>query len=119
MHVEDELTCGYKGDFKIIRDGDIVLALRGANMGNVARTELRLTTSEDCFACTPNIHIDRRFLFYFLLAHRELLIQQLDGEQPAAISCEKVLETLIPVPPFVEQREIVHEMEKIWIAMEE
>ena len=65
------------------------------------------TTNQACCACFPLGGLDNKYLFYFLMAQKPLFIKQGEGGAQPNISKEKIVSTLMPVPPLEEQRRIV------------
>ncbi len=65
------------------------------------------TTNQACCACFPLGGLDNKYLFYFLMAQKPLFIKQGEGGAQPNISKEKIVSTLMPVPPLEEQKRIV------------
>ncbi len=93
--------------------GDVMIAMYGATIGKVAIAGIELTTNQACCACTPANGLYNKYLFYFLMANKENFINQGEGGAQPNISREKIIKTLIPLPPLEEQEEIVKKVEEL------
>ena len=78
----------------------------GATIGKVGILTYPATTNQACCACTGYI-VDKLYLFYFLLAYRNAFIAMGGGGAQPNISKEKIITTLMPLPPLQEQKRIV------------
>ena len=94
--------------------GSVLIAMYGATIGKVGILTYPATTNQACCACVEYEATDQQYLFYFLLSHKENFIRQGGGGAQPNISKEKIVETLLPLPPFNEQKRIVNEVEK-WL----
>ena len=92
--------------------GSILIAMYGATIGKVGILTFPATTNQACCACIDYSGIEQQYLFYFLLSHKEDFIMQGGGGAQPNISKEKIIETLIPIPPRAEQIRIVTAIEK-------
>ena len=79
----------------------------GATIGKLGILSIAATTNQACCACFPLGGLDNKYLFYFLMAQKPLFIKQGEGGAQPNISKEKIVSTLMPVPPLEEQRRIV------------
>lgn len=93
--------------------GDVMIAMYGATIGKVAIAGIELTTNQACCACTPFSGLYNKYLFYFLMANKKNFINQGEGGAQPNISREKIIKTLIPLPPLEEQEEIVKKLEEL------
>ena len=96
--------------------GSVLIAMYGATIGKVGILTFPATTNQACCACVEYEATDQQYLFYFLLSHKEKFIRQGGGGAQPNISKEKIVETLLPLPPFNEQKRIVNEVEK-WFSI--
>ena len=85
----------------------------GATIGKVGILSFPATTNQACCACT-NYWVKKMYLFYFLLANRENFIAMGGGGAQPNISKEKIVSTLIPLPPMQEQIRIVEGIEHLF-----
>ena len=96
--------------------GSVLIAMYGATIGKVGILTFPATTNQACCACVEYEATDQQYLFYFLLSHKENFIRQGGGGAQPNISKEKIVETLLPLPPFNEQKRIANEVEK-WFSI--
>jgi len=101
---------------KLNPEGSVLIAMYGATIGKVGILTFPATTNQACCACSELCGVDNRFLFYFLISHREEFIRQAGGGAQPNISKEIIVNTPIPVPPIEEQKRIVREIEK-WLSV--
>jgi len=101
---------------KLNPEGSVLIAMYGATIGKVGILTFPATTNQACCACSELNGVDNRFLFYFLISHKDEFIRQAGGGAQPNISKEIIINTPIPVPPIEEQRRIVHEIEK-WLSI--
>ena len=101
---------------KLNPEGSVLIAMYGATIGKVGILTFPATTNQACCACSELCGVDNRFLFYFLISHREEFIRQAGGGAQPNISKEIIVNTPIPVLPIEEQKRIVREIEK-WLSV--
>ena len=94
--------------------GSILIAMYGATIGKIGILTMPATTNQACCACVSHNGVEQMYLFYFLLSHREEFIRQGGGGAQPNISKEKIIETMIPVPPLNEQHRIVQAIDTIF-----
>jgi type I restriction enzyme, S subunit len=92
--------------------GDVLIAMYGATIGKLAIVGKELTTNQACCGCTPYI-VFNWYLFYFLMASRDMFIKKGEGGAQPNISRVKLVEHLIPLPPLREQKRIVQKIEQL------
>ena len=93
----------------------VLIAMYGATIGKVGILSFPATTNQACCACTDYL-VKKMYLFYFLLANRENFIAMGGGGAQPNISKEKIVSTLIPLPPTQEQIRIVEGIEH-WFSL--
>ena len=93
----------------------VLIAMYGATIGKVGILSFPATTNQACCACTDYL-VKKMYLFYFLLAYREKFIAMGGGGAQPNISKEKIVSTLIPLPPKQEQSRIVEGIEH-WLSL--
>ena len=101
---------------KLNPEGSVLIAMYGATIGKMGILTFPATTNQACCACSELCGVDNRFLFYFLISHKEEFIRQAGGGAQPNISKEIIVNTPIPVPPAEEQKRIVCEIEK-WLGL--
>ena len=87
--------------------GSVLIAMYGATIGKLGILTFPATTNQACCACFPHNGIEKEYLFYFLLSQRDCFINRGVGGAQSNISKEKIVSTLIPVPPQIEQKRIL------------
>lgn len=90
----------------------VLIAMYGATIGKLGILSFPATTNQACCACQPFEGIDNWYLFYYLLAQRESFRKRGEGGAQPNISKEKIIATLVPIPPYEEQKRIVEAIEK-------
>ena len=93
----------------------VLIAMYGATIGKVGILSFPATTNQACCACTDYL-VKKMYLFYFLLVNREKFIAMGGGGAQPNISKEKIVSTLIPLPPKQEQSRIVEGIEH-WLSL--
>ena len=92
--------------------GSILIAMYGATIGKLGILSIPATTNQACCACLP-IQICNKYLFYFLMANKVNFIKSAEGGAQPNISKEKIVSTLMPIPPLSEQHRIVSKIEEL------
>ena len=103
---------------KLNPTGSVLIAMYGATIGKIGILTFPTTTNQACCACEVFNGIDKEFLFFFLLSHREEFIKMGDGGAQPNISKEKIINTYIPLPPFTEQKKIINVVNKIFAQLD-
>ena len=88
--------------------GSVLIAMYGATIGKIGILTFAATTNQACCACDVFEGIEKEYLFYFLLSHKEEFIKLGGGGAQPNISKEKIVSTYIPLPPNAEQ--IIHQL---------
>ena len=79
--------------------GSVLIAMYGATIGKIGILTFAATTNQACCACDVFEGIEKEYLFYFLLSHKEEFIKLGGGGAQPNISKEKIVSTYIPLPP--------------------
>lgn len=91
---------------KILPKNTVIIAMYGATIGKVGITTSVATTNQACCACCNPSIAHEKYLFYFLMSHKNAFISMAVGGAQPNISKEKIVATLIAVPPMPEQKRI-------------
>lgn len=103
---------------KLNPSGSVLIAMYGATIGKIGMLTYPATTNQACCACETFNGIDKEFLFFFLLSHRDEFIKMGGGGAQPNISKEKIINTYIPLPPFAEQKRIVSAVRKAFVQLD-
>ena len=97
--------------------GSVLMAMYGATIGKLGIANIPLTTNQACCACIPYNGIYNRYLFYFLLGMRSTFIRMGEGGAQPNISKEKIINTIMALPPLEEQKRIVNRLDELFPIM--
>lgn len=90
--------------------GSVLIAMYGATIGKLGILSIPATTNQACCACLPYSDFYNEYLFYFLMSQKQAFIKRGEGGAQPNISKEKIIGTLMPVPPVEEQHRIVKKL---------
>ena len=90
--------------------GSVLIAMYGATIGKLGILSIPATTNQACCACLPYSDFYNEYLFYFLMSQKQSFIKRGEGGAQPNISKEKIISTLMPVPPVEEQHRIVNRL---------
>ena len=91
---------------KVIPSNTVIVAMYGATIGKVGITTFESTTNQACCACCNPQAVRGKYLFYYLMSHKDVFVSMAEGGAQPNISKEKIVATLIPIPPYDEQTRI-------------
>ena len=97
--------------------GDILIAMYGATIGKLGIAGVKLTTNQACCACTPYEGVYNIYLFYYLKEEKDRFTKLGTGGAQPNISREKIINYLIPIPPYNEQLRICEQVKNIFNTM--
>ena len=98
---------------KLNPTGSVLIAMYGATIGKIGILTFPATTNQACCACVDYKAVTPKYLFNFLLSHKEEFVKMGGGGAQPNISKEKIISTLIPIPPIAEQNRIADEIERL------
>ena len=93
--------------------GDVLIAMYGATIGKASILEVAGTTNQAVCACTSWSEISNRFLLLLLKTYRPRFIAMGAGGAQPNISREKIIGTVIGLPPEREQHRIVQKVDEL------
>jgi type I restriction enzyme S subunit len=103
---------------KVFPKGTLCVALYGATVGKLGVLGLDAATNQAVCGIFLPESIDTQFAYRFLESRRRDLVDLGKGGAQSNISQEIIRDLEFPVPPIVEQREIVAEIEKQFTRLE-
>ena len=98
---------------KLNPTGSVLIAMYGATIGKIGILTFPATTNQACCACV-DYKIEQMYLFYFLLASKAMFVAMGGGGAQPNISKEKIVSTLILLPPLAEQQRIVEKIDALF-----
>lgn len=101
------------------KPGDVLLAMYGATIGKASILKVAGTTNQAVCACTPFSGIPNTFLLMLLKAYRARFIGMGAGGAQPNISREKIIATVIALPPTNEQQRIVAKVDELMLLCDQ
>ena len=101
------------------KPGDVLLAMYGATIGKASILSVAATTNQAVCACTPFSCISNVFLLTLLKAYRPIFIDMGAGGAQPNISREKIIATVIALPPEEEQQRIVAKVDELMLLCDQ
>ncbi|MFM5243153.1 restriction endonuclease subunit S [Aeromonas rivipollensis] len=93
--------------------GDVLVAMYGATIGKTAILGVKATTNQAVCACTTFDGFSNLYLLQLLKAYRPRLIGMGAGGAQPNISKDKLIATIVALPPFNEQKRIVSKIDEL------
>lgn len=111
--IDNEIPFDVPESWKWVKVGNVGSWSSGATIGKLGILEIPVTTNQACCACIPYAGMNNKYLFYYLMSMRQSYIGMAEGGAQPNISKEKIVNSLIPLPPAEEQRRIVAKIEEL------
>ncbi len=99
--------------------GSVLVAMYGANIGEVGILEIEATTNQAVCACQTYAHFDENYLVYLITSMKPYFLSQGAGAAQPNISREKIIATVFPLPPLPEQHRIVARIDELMARCDE
>lgn len=90
-----------------------------ASIGTVSILNIKATTNQAIAGIVPYGNIDTDYLYYVLVALKDILVKKGRGCAQSNINQEILKNTPIPIPPIEEQKRIVRRIKEIMIRINE
>ncbi len=102
-----------KCSLRLNKPNDVLIAMYGATIGKTSITSVECTTNQAVCACTLFGGLPSKYLLIFLKAKKQYFIGMGAGGAQPNISREKLIETIIEIPPLDEQQRIVEKVDEL------
>ena len=99
--------------------GSVLVAMYGANIGEVGILDIEATTNQAVCACNTFTAFDEKYLLNLIASLKQYFISQGAGAAQPNISREKIVTTLSPLPPLPEQHRIVAKIDELMARCDE
>lgn len=93
--------------------GSVLVAMYGANIGEVGILKIQATTNQAVCACKPYSQIDQDYILNLITSLKPCFIMKGAGAAQPNISREKIIDTIIPLPSLAEQKRIVAKIDEL------
>ncbi len=102
----------------LLPTGSVILSSR-APIGHVIINTVPMATNQGCKSMIPRSDLDAKFLFYFIKANVPLLESLGTGATFKELSGGKLASVEIPLPPLIEQKQIVALLDEAFAGIDE
>ena len=103
---------------KLAPKQSVLLCVR-APVGELNITERDICIGRGLASIKSLGNINEEFIFYWLHPYKTYLINQSTGSTFSAIRSDTVRNILIPLPPLIEQKEILNKIQKVFTLLED
>jgi type I restriction enzyme S subunit len=93
--------------------GSVLVAMYGANIGEVGILEIEAATNQAICACKTYTSFDENYLVYLITSLKPYFLKQGAGAAQPNISREKIIGTVFPLPPLKKQQRIVAKIDEL------
>lgn len=97
---------------KIYPKNSLIMAMYGATIGKLGITKFETTTNQACCVLSEPVGVDIKFIFYWLMGHREEIIQLSQGGGQPNISQGIIKSIRLPIPDLRVQSLIAEFLER-------
>ena len=97
------------------KPGDVLIAMYGATIGKCSILKIQATTNQAVCACTPYHGFANKYLLTLLKAYKNRFVGMGAGGAQPNISREKIIATVIALPPLAEQQRIVAKIDELMV----
>lgn len=87
--------------------GSVLIAMYGATIGRLGILGIKATVNQACCVFSKPINIDSKYLFYWLIMRRPILISLSSGGGQPNLNQDELKKINIPLPSIPEQHSIV------------
>ncbi|MDF7798414.1 restriction endonuclease subunit S [Pontiellaceae bacterium B1224] len=108
-----------KCPLQINEKGSVLVAMYGANIGEVGILEIEAATNQAVCACKTYTNFDENYLLNLITSLKPYFINQGAGAAQPNISREKIVSTIFPLPPLPEQHRIVERIDQLMARCDE
>lgn len=102
-----------KCSLHINEKGSVLVAMYGANIGEVGILDIEAATNQAVCACRTYTNFDENYLLYLITSLKPYFLSQGAGAAQPHISREKIVATVFPLPPLPEQHHIVARFDQL------
>ena len=103
---------------KLAPKQSVLLCVR-APVGALNITDRDICIGRGLASIKPLGNINEEFMFYWLHPYKTYLVNQSTGSTFSAITSDTVRNILIPLPPLMEQKDILNKIQKVFTLLED
>lgn len=106
-----------KSSARLVPPNSVILSTR-APIGHLAINEVPMAFNQGCRGLVPSKDVDHLFLFYFLMANRNLLGDLGSGTTFKELSATNLKAVSMPLPPLEQQKRTVAVLDQAFAALD-